>query len=669
MSSITSLILPTLDSFGVWAYWIVGLFAFLESWWLTGVIAPGTLVVDAGGALVRLGHLDFLDLCWFVALGAVLGGEVGFATGRRVGGRWMRSGRTFDRAGDLVRRYGAFALVLGRFLGPVAGLAALAAALSGMERRRFRIWNILGALVYAPVHVALGYAVGDVLARIGPLLPRVGLPLLAFALLVLAIWFVTRQIRRGLPAFHAGATALGHRLAELGPVQGAARRHPRMAAFLRARLATGRGDGLMATGLAALLVYLLGLWVDGAIDLVLVPGTAETDLRVSRLMQSYWTPAGLRIAGWITQAGHVPVAALLACGAVAAFAISGRRAAAAGFAVATLGNAATVTLLKLAFGRNRPDFAVFEESSHSFPSGHAAISVALFGTLFVLAWRERLIGPTMALVGAVTAAIAIGGTRVYLAEHFLSDVLNGWTVGAIWMVIGIATAEILRQRLSGGRRSAGAAAVIFAVALAGALWVAVADPPSEAPPVPSAPGEIADLSAALGTADLPVAVKTLDGTDLPPVALVTAGPPLADMARRLGDRGWHRVPGIGIASILAAIRSDLTGRLSTGATAPPAFRAGRPSSMAFRTPDLGAIVRAWDAGRTSDGAPLTAWAIAPSAEPEGVWRPDGVRRRLAADLGASDPTTTRLDPARGVLPDEAGRWATDGRVMVVLSRE
>ena len=32
--------------------------------------------------------------------------------------------------------------MMGRFLGPVAGPVPLAAAMSGMERRRFVIWNV-----------------------------------------------------------------------------------------------------------------------------------------------------------------------------------------------------------------------------------------------------------------------------------------------------------------------------------------------------------------------------------------------------------------------------------------------------------------------------------------------------------------------------------------------
>ena len=42
MTNFTSHILPTLEAFGVWSYWIIGLASLLEGWWLTSIIVPGT---------------------------------------------------------------------------------------------------------------------------------------------------------------------------------------------------------------------------------------------------------------------------------------------------------------------------------------------------------------------------------------------------------------------------------------------------------------------------------------------------------------------------------------------------------------------------------------------------------------------------------------------------
>ena len=112
----------------------------LEAFFLTGVVVPGTLIVDAGGVLVQRGLLDFFDLVWFVAIGSVLGSELGYWIGRLAmnrlpGRRRIGDSAAFARATRLFERRGGMALIIGRFLGPVAGLVPLAAGMAGMKRR------------------------------------------------------------------------------------------------------------------------------------------------------------------------------------------------------------------------------------------------------------------------------------------------------------------------------------------------------------------------------------------------------------------------------------------------------------------------------------------------------------------------------------------------------
>lgn len=612
MTTFMSNILPTLDSLGVWSYWIVALAAFLEGLWITGVVVPGTLVVDAGGALVRLGHLDFFDLVWFVAVGAILGGEAGWHSARWLGSRFaLPEGRAFRRAQELVRAHGPVALLLGRFLGPVAGLAALAAALSGMDRRRFHIWNFVSGVVYAHVHIGIGYLAGDITARLLPYLPRLALPIVVIGVLILATWFVIRQARKGMPVLVSGMKLLGTHISHWPPAIRLARRHPRTTRFLSRRLDPSHGGGLLATGVVLLLVYLIGVFFDGALDLAMVPDTVALDARVSNLAHAYWTPTGLQIAGWITEAGHVPVATLIAVGGVLGFAFFGRRAAAIGLAVAVVGDAVTVTLLKLAFGRARPEISYFLESSHSFPSGHAAISVALYGSLAVMLWRERLIGPTMAIWSGVGIAFTLGFTRIYLVEHFLSDVLNGWVIGAIWLVIGFAVAEALRPRpvrpMPFGPVLGIAATSICLLA---AIWVAVRHHPTPMERTATGPSIIRNLQDDIDAGHFQLEVVTLSGDELPAVSIISTGAQLEKIDALLVAGGWTDVPRPGLISGMAAVRQDLTDKPRPGATAPVAFLSARPADATLRAPEQDAIVRLWQAGQDGNGAPVVAWAFA-----------------------------------------------------------
>lgn len=638
MHDLLSHLLPTLDSFGIWSYWIIGLFSFLEGWWVSGAIAPGTLVVDAGGALVRLGHLDFFDLVWFVAIGAILGGEASWHSGKWLGGRIrMPQNKRFLRAQDLVRRRGPFAVVLGRFLGPIAGLAALAAALSGMSRRQFVIWNIVSSFLYALTHVMIGYAAGEFLARLSPYLPRLALPLGLLAAVIAITWIITRQIQRGMPALRAGFSALRNRAETWPPAARATARHPRAARFLARRFDPGQGGGLLTSAVVVLVAYLTGLLIDGALDLKLVPDTVALDQRTANLAHAYWSPGWLRAAGWFTQAGHAPVATLAALGCILGFAAFGRRAAALGLAVAVVGNAITVTALKLLVGRARPELSYFLETSNSFPSGHAAISVAFYGTLALMLWRERIIGPTTALIAGVGMATSLGLTRIYLVEHYLSDVLNGWVVGGIWLVIGLGLAEGMRQKAAPPpriRRLAGLCAAL--ICFCGAGWLALYHTKSPAERVAIAATIVPDLSDDTAIAALPTEVVSLDGSRRAPVGLLVAGATASDLGTILTAAGWSEVPPPSLLSVLTAIRSDLEGlHPGPSATAPLAFYRASPAEVTLRDNRLDSLLRVWTIGTTPTGRPLLALAFGPEGNTP-TWQEDHVIEAVCTVLRSAD---------------------------------
>jgi membrane-associated phospholipid phosphatase len=114
--------------------------------------------------------------------------------------------------------------------------------------------------------------------------------------------------------------------------------------------------------------------------------------------------------------------------------------------------------------RHRPPVARLDVAppTSSFPSGHTAAAVALYGCIaFLLLWvygRRRA-----ALAGAVVLwciPVIVGLSRLYRGMHYPTDVLAGALTGGLWLLLVITTL-LPRQGPgigSAGRPARGAAA-------------------------------------------------------------------------------------------------------------------------------------------------------------------------------------------------------------------
>ena len=116
-----------------------------------------------------------------------------------------------------------------------------------------------------------------------------------------------------------------------------------------------------------------------------------------------------------------------------------------GLMVATVGSTVFTFLSKLLFHRDRPADILLFERTDSFPSGHATVTVALYGFLAYLAIRfsHSFTRQVRVLVMTVFFSILVGLSRIVLNEHYLSDVLGGYLVGALWLTVAISVTEWL----------------------------------------------------------------------------------------------------------------------------------------------------------------------------------------------------------------------------------
>ncbi len=113
--------------------------------------------------------------------------------------------------------------------------------------------------------------------------------------------------------------------------------------------------------------------------------------------------------------------------------------------------------------RPRPSGSLIEvsanqPSSFSFPSGHAEGAIALYGFIFFLASVYAPAGRLRVAIQALClwVIVATGLERVYVGDHWPSDVLGGYYFGALFLaaIIWIERAAVARWRILPARGAA-----------------------------------------------------------------------------------------------------------------------------------------------------------------------------------------------------------------------
>jgi len=108
--------------------------------------------------------------------------------------------------------------------------------------------------------------------------------------------------------------------------------------------------------------------------------------------------------------------------------------------VVAIGSVVIMSLLKLYFSRSRPLTPILQEvQGFSFPSGHAMSAMTFYGLLIYLMYRyiQGTISKTVLIGFLALFILLIGVSRIYLRVHYTSDVLAGFAMGIIWLVLSL----------------------------------------------------------------------------------------------------------------------------------------------------------------------------------------------------------------------------------------
>jgi undecaprenyl-diphosphatase len=212
---------------------------------------------------------------------------------------------------------------------------------------------------------------------------------------------------------------------------------------------------------AAVLLAVLGI-AAGVGTFAVVAGAVnagETQGIDSRILLAMRQPAGLAPMGSpafqqaardITALGSLVVLGLITFIACAFLALDGKTHMAFFVCLSVTGGITASSLLKELFQRPRPDLVPYavSVSGTSFPTGHSMMSAVTFltlGALLASSQKRRRLKAYFLLL-ATLLTVMVGLSRIYLGVHWPTDVLAGWTAGAVWALLCWLAARWLQNR-------------------------------------------------------------------------------------------------------------------------------------------------------------------------------------------------------------------------------
>lgn len=156
------------QAYGVWVYAILFWVVFVETGLVVMPFLPGDSLLFVVGAMAGA---ELLSLPWVLGLltaAAILGDQCNYFIGRHFGQRLLNANtrwfnrQAYDQAHAFYERYGSITIVLARFLPFIRTFAPFVAGVADMDRRRFTLFNFLGAFIWVWGICIAGYMFGHI---------------------------------------------------------------------------------------------------------------------------------------------------------------------------------------------------------------------------------------------------------------------------------------------------------------------------------------------------------------------------------------------------------------------------------------------------------------------------------------------------------------------------
>ena len=155
-------------AYGPWVYALLFAIVFVETGVVVMPFLPGDSLLFIVGALCGIGLMSFPIACTVLIVAAILGDQCNYSIGRYLGPKvfqWEDSRffnkKAFNQAHAFYERYGGVTIILARFMPFIRTFAPFVAGVAEMNRAKFTLFNVVGALIWVLGIGTAGYFFGN----------------------------------------------------------------------------------------------------------------------------------------------------------------------------------------------------------------------------------------------------------------------------------------------------------------------------------------------------------------------------------------------------------------------------------------------------------------------------------------------------------------------------
>jgi undecaprenyl-diphosphatase len=174
--------------------------------------------------------------------------------------------------------------------------------------------------------------------------------------------------------------------------------------------------------------------------------TTELDTAILQRIYELHTPLLNQIMTGITFLGNGSTLIYLSCIVGIFLLVSRKFASAFTLVIVASGGIGLNIWLKNVFARVRPALweRIVDAGNYSFPSGHAMVSLVVYGFIGYLLIANFRSWSSVILFFTALLILAIGFSRLYLGVHWPTDIIAGYAAGLVWLISCILSLEILQ---------------------------------------------------------------------------------------------------------------------------------------------------------------------------------------------------------------------------------